>query len=682
MSLNVRGLRNDNKRNKIIKHYLYSHTLVRPHVVFMQETHSQPQDEKVWKVHFKYRLLFNHDGNDKGGLLIAVSQDIQFEIHNKVNKKDFMLIYCTINGDRYTLVNVHYQDSHKHGLQYLQSFYKNLWDNVTLFNCNRIIIGGDFNCYQTELDVLHSRTYNSSRVESNITNQFISETNLQDAWRIFNPTTKKYTCTQVHKSSMTRIDWFLVSPLILNYTYDTNIGIAFKTDHAPIYISIETNRNPKGPGIFRFPNHLTKDPNFRTHLKTNLDNVIKYNFTDVSISDRPNPIELMDLIIGSTKHCTIEYLQSKRKDFSYLHELQQQINDLDTLTQYFLELDNDPTELFQEMDERSEKLLSATRTFTSTSSEFNKQRARSFNNVCSKYFFQKVRGMSGAIKYLFNENDELVETDYEIIETCTEFYSNLYKRKGPESFRFSNFECPPQDCVLDASHVQILQQPITLAELTATLKTMKSEKSPGTDGLTVEFYKEYWDLLGPRVFDCITYAIGNGSFSLFQREGIMKLLPKPRKDPRFVRHNRPISLLNVIYKLFTKVLALRMKEILPDVVHTDQNGFITNRFIGSNVLDVYSLITLAEEAEQSENCMLLSLDIYKAFDSVNWNYLRTLLHNYGFPDVFLQWMDVMQSNAYIRVFNNGYAGPYIPLQKGLAQGCSVSPYLFIFAIEM
>ena len=160
----------------------------------------------------------------------------------------------------------------------------------------------------------------------------------------------------------------------------------------------------------------------------------------------------------------------------------------------------------------------------------------------------------------------------------------------------------------------------------------------------------------------------------------MKLLPKPQKDPRAIKNLRPITLLNVDYKMFTKVLADRIKVVLPDIVHTDQNGFIKYRFMGNNILDVYALMALAQET-QDENMVLLSLDIEKAFDSVFWDFLSTVLWGFGFPQEFVDWIHLTHQNACIHVLNNGYLSASIEPTRGLAQGCGLSPFLFILAVE-
>ena len=144
---------------------------------------------------------------------------------------------------------------------------------------------------------------------------------------------------------------------------------------------------------------------------------------------------------------------------------------------------------------------------------------------------------------------------------------------------------------------------------------------------------------------------------------------------------RPITLLNVDYKLFTKVLGDCVKVVLPDIINTDQNGFIKCRFLGNNILDLYALIAIAKERQDEEDMILLSLDIEKAFDSVYWDHLATVLWGFGFPQEFIDWVALTQQNAHIQISNNGWLSSSITLHKGLPQGCGLSPLLFILAAE-
>ena len=107
--------------------------------------------------------------------------------------------------------------------------------------------------------------------------------------------------------------------------------------------------------------------------------------------------------------------------------------------------------------------------------------------------------------------------------------------------------------------------------------------------------------------------------------------------------------------------------------------FIKRCNIGENILNVYSLIAAAEDNDESD--ILVFLDIEKAYDTVNWRFLSTILLKLGFPDSFVRWVEILHRNKEIRFYNNGYSSKPLFPSKGLAQGCGLSPLLFIIAMS-
>ena len=120
-------------------------------------------------------------------------------------------------------------------------------------------------------------------------------------------------------------------------------------------------------------------------------------------------------------------------------------------------------------------------------------------------------------------------------------------------------------------------RPITLDELLKALKQMKKGKSPGDDGLSVEFYCSFWDSIGPVFLEMVNSSYSSKSMPESTTRGVLKLIPKSGKDSRYLKNLRPITLLNVDYKLIEKVLALRMDRTLDTIINRDQNGFMANR---------------------------------------------------------------------------------------------------------
>ena len=125
----------------------------------------------------------------------------------------------------------------------------------------------------------------------------------------------------------------------------------------------------------------------------------------------------------------------------------------------------------------------------------------------------------------------------------------------------------------DAEH---LECEITLTELTKALKNMKNDKSPGQDGFTVEIF---WTDIRVFVLSSLNYAYRTGNLSVTQKQCIITFLPKPNKNRHFLKNWRPISLVNVVYKLASSVIANRIKTVLDCLIHEDQKGFISSRFL-------------------------------------------------------------------------------------------------------
>ena len=103
--------------------------------------------------------------------------------------------------------------------------------------------------------------------------------------------------------------------------------------------------------------------------------------------------------------------------------------------------------------------------------------------------------------------------------------------------------------------------------------------------------------------------------------------------------------------------------------------------MGENVIEVQTLMTMAENYEAGGEFALFSLDIEKAFDSINWEFMARTLEGFGFPPQFMQWIRVIQNNVQLRISNNGYYSAPINVVKGTAQGDSLSPFLFILMME-
>ena len=112
-----------------------------------------------------------------------------------------------------------------------------------------------------------------------------------------------------------------------------------------------------------------------------------------------------------------------------------------------------------------------------------------------------------------------------------------------------------------------------------SLQLFESNKSPGNDGLTVEFYRAFWHILGNLMVDSLNYSYDFGELSNSQKEAIITLIEKRDKGKRDLSNWRPISLINVDVKIGSKAIAKRLETVLPNIIHYNQCAYVKEPFL-------------------------------------------------------------------------------------------------------
>ena len=177
-------------------------------------------------------------------------------------------------------------------------------------------------------------------------------------------------------------------------------------------------------------------------------------------------------------------------------------------------------------------------------------------------------------------NNGIITNQQNILKELKIFYKNLLQSKHVDNQNQSKspFLVKENIKTLSMQEQAKCEGLITEREVIKVLKDMKNGKSPGTDGYTAEFYKFFWKDIGNFVLESL-----NESFNTGELQGVITLLPKDNKPREMIKNWRPITLLNVDYKLLAGVLASRMKEVLPGIIQNEQKGFLKNRYIGENI---------------------------------------------------------------------------------------------------
>lgn len=254
----------------------------------------------------------------------------------------------------------------------------------------------------------------------------------------------------------------------------------------------------------------------------------------------------------------------------------------------------------------------------------------------SQYFcgLEKRHYISKSMYKIVENGTDIINSDC-ILEKVKLFYETLYESKEVE-------DCEINDLVrdlpkLNETESRNLEGSITYDEVCSALKSMKNLKSPGTDGFT-EFLKVFWGRLGYFVVRTLNASYHSGILTPTQRQGVIICIPKGDKPREFIKNWRPISLLNVIYKIGSACIAQRIKKVLPMLINDDQTGFIPGRYIDDNIRLLYDMIEYLNK--RNKPGLLLNIDFEKAFDSLNWNFMHKVLKSYGFGESIRKWISV------------------------------------------
>ena len=155
------------------------------------------------------------------------------------------------------------------------------------------------------------------------------------------------------------------------------------------------------------------------------------------------------------------------------------------------------------------------------------------------------------------------------------------------------------------------------------------------------------------------------------RMGIVTLLEKKGKDRLDIANWRPITLLNIDYKLLTKALGQRLKIVLPSLIKKDQNGFIPGGNIFFSAHTVRDILFYCKK--ENIDLILLALDYTKAFDSVNFDFIHKTFETFNFGEIFKKWIKIIYNGGKSCITNNGHISESFIIERSTRQGDPISP---------
>ena len=657
ISLNTRGFKQS------FRDFLFFNLLFEGDIFCFQET--QVSDSSVFRSFAeKWRgsCFWSPAIGKQGGVLTCLSDSFDYEVVQWKRDTSGRVVSVVIKVNNYciNIVNIYAPTN----LTERKVFFENLHD--FFLPSDSIVIAGDFNCYEFQTD----KTGGNLSCAKYLTD-FRSTFNLIDAWHRLNPRSRQCTWFNSDFSVGSRLDKFLVSQSLLSFVSNCEIKPFCFSDHDIVFLTLRLDDlRPRGPGLWKFNNSLLQDTNFTEYISERMIALIE------GIEHFPSVKLWWDFFKNSIKAEIVSFARTKRKNLS--HDRVVLTNEIIRLKRLLVAGDFSVSSEIRELESRLKELISK-----ELSGVLFRSKARWLEEGerPTRFFFklEHERIQRNFISSVLNSDDVEVFSSEEIEREHVRFYSDLFSSEPVDA-------CCKQACLasiekhLSASQQQSCEGFLSLQELTDSVKGLNLGKSPGSDGLSVEFYLHFWEILGPLLLRVANECFRDGDFCDSMKGSVTRLIFKKRGDRKSLKNWRPISLLNVDYKIISKVITSRLANVIEFIVHSDQTCSVPGRSIFSNVTLLRDIMDLIQQTD--ECAILVSLDQEKAFDRVNRVFLLELLEVYGFGSDFCRWVSTLYNNAFMQIIINDRLSSKVPLNRGVRQGDPLSPLLYVLCVEV
>ena len=666
-SYNVRGLGDEVKRRQVF-HYLHCKKV---DIVFFQELHSTEMCERRWSTEWGSKFWFSHGTSKAAGAGIAFSrellQKIKIEVHNvnRIEGGRGIILYLTMKQSKWIFANIYAPNKDD------PDFFKGMFDQIHQFNPDYILVGGDLN---TGLDPRLDRrgTIHNNDKAAKFLEDHLSNNNISDIWRILKPDEPGYTWRRLRPTpAFSRLDYFFITDSAMQFVEDIKILPGFRTDHSIISLALLFDRGNRGPGYWKFNTALLSDHDFVDKLNKTIE-------VEIDGSQKLSRKQRWESLKLAIRNSAIQYAINRKKSNK---------NKLDVLERKLERLEKEqvtPSPLFEDTETQIRLVKQDIQNIMKIKTMGAITRCRMSWELLAerptKYFLnlEKIKYNNKTIHRLVTDEDIEISEPGAVLQEIRAFYDKLYTTKGYcRTDYIDKLEIPK----ISEEDRQTLDSKIELPEVSLALKELANNKCPGTDGLPADLYKMFWSKIKLIYFEALQQIVEDSCMHLTARQGILSLMEKPGKShPLKLTGWRPLTLLNVDGKIYTKIMAMRLQKMFPKIIHHTQTGFVKGRMASESILKLQQIIDKCNETRQDG--IIISFDFYKAFDCLEWESIFAALKAFNFGEEYIKMVQPIFSNPQTFIINNGFwADPFFPT-RGARQGCCFSPIIFDLVVEL
>jgi hypothetical protein len=233
---------------------------------------------------------------------------------------------------------------------------------------------------------------------------------------------------------------------------------------------------------------------------------------------------------------------------------------------------------------------------------------------------------------------------------------------------------------LEQNEYNYLCSEVTTAEIHDAMFSLKTNSCGGPDGMNACFYTACWPIVADDVCKAICLFFNKSKLYRSYNYTNIALVPKI-KNALHVKDYRPISCCNTIYKCISKIIASRLRLVLPTIISSNQAAFLPGRSILDNILLAHELFKGYNNKNSAPKAMM-KLDIMKAFDMLQWDSIVRIMGFMNFPPHFVAWVYECMSTPTYSININGVMKGFFGSKQGIRQGDPLSAFIFILVMEL
>ena len=629
-------------------------------IIFIQE-HNVKAISQLDYIEKHCFIVLNSTFLLKGGTAIFLNRNSQVKVLKEEMdvKGHIVSVKCSYLGKEFQLLNV-YAPSGKDRKKEREELFQNDLLFYMRNNLRNVIIGGDWNCITCFKDCSNLDSHLISKALQNVKDTL----KLKDVWCLTNHIIEY---TYVRDSYGSRLDRIYVKDLEGNVSQSSIMPVSW-SDHNAVKVRIKVDDNLScGRGYWKLNcnnlKHKIVKANFE-HFWKDVKNKLKrkecqsiLEWWDETKVQLKIFFKEMSKIINQERFGLLNLLKSELRIAYNNHSIN--CNSFNRIR-----------ELKERIAIIEDEICEGVRIRARVEERLNGEKI-------STYLLGKEKNAKTRIVKLNSENGMFITDAKAIQRKIVKYYRELYDEDTVDQEKQESFLCLIEP-VIDDQMNKVLTAEVTESEVWKAINSMKYGKCPGLDGLSVEFYKIMWCFIKEEFLKVINFSISNFVMSKDSNSGVIKLIPKSG-NPCDISNWRPITMLNVDYKIMAKILVNRIKPLLDSFISREQFCAIPGRSINNCNTLIRDIIYYLQD--ENVPAAFVNLDWSKAFDRINLDFLFKIMVKFGFSSHFVNLIRMLYNDAKSTICVNGNLTETFPIKKSVRQGCPLSMILYILAQE-